>query len=167
MQVGKVFMSLQVKEFNGFRLSTHEDCHYLKDKLRYADIQEILANSGSTPYNVLLKGYVASEVCFTIVDTENIPVGMFGVSKEGAIWLLASDEIYRIRFSFLRESRKVIDFLNQKNPTLWNYVDCRNELHIRWLKWCGFKFLRKINYGVLQLPFYEFIKICVNQQRHS
>ena len=92
---------------------------------------------------------------------------MFGVSKEGAIWLLASDEIYRIRFSFLRESRKVIDFLNQKYPTLWNYVDCRNELHIRWLKWCGFKFLRKINYGVLQLPFYEFIKICVNQQRHS
>ena len=54
MQVGKVSMSQQVKEFNGFRLSTYEDCHYLKDKLRYADIQEILANSGSTPYNVLL-----------------------------------------------------------------------------------------------------------------
>ena len=30
----------------------------------------------------LLRGYVASEVCFTIVDKENVPVGMFGVSKE-------------------------------------------------------------------------------------
>ena len=108
-----------------------------------------------------MRGYVASEFCFTIVDKENVPVGMFGVSKEGAIWLLASNDIYRIRFSFLRESRKVIDFLNQKYPTLWNYVDCRNELHIRWLKWCGFKFLRKTNYGVLQQPFYEFIKLCV------
>ena len=100
MQVGKVSMSQQVKEFNGFRLSKHEDCHYLKDKLRFADVQEILANSGSTPYNVLLRGYVASELCFTIVDKENVPVGMFGVSKEGAIWLFASNDIYRIRFSF-------------------------------------------------------------------
>ena len=161
MQVGKVSMSQQQQEFNGFRLSKHEDCKYLADRLRYEDKREILANSGSTPYNALLRGYVASEVCFTIVDKENVPVGMFGVSKEGAIWLLASNDIYRIRFSFLRESRKVIDFLNQKYPTLWNYVDCRNELHIRWLKWCGFKFLRKTNFGVLQQPFYEFIKLCV------
>ena len=42
MQVGKVFMSLQVKEFNGFRLSKHEDCHYLADRLRYEDKREIL-----------------------------------------------------------------------------------------------------------------------------
>jgi hypothetical protein len=31
------------------------------------------------------------------------------------------------------------------------------------LKWCGFIFLRKVNHGVNQKPFYEFIKICVNQ----
>ena len=84
---------------------------------------------------------------------------MFGVSKDGAIFLLASNEIKRIRFSFLRESRKVVDFLNTKYPILWNFVDCRNELHLRWLKWCGFKFLRKIKYGVSQKPFYEFIRI--------
>ena len=59
---------------------------------------------------------------------------------------------------FLRESRKVVNLLNHKYKLLWNYVDCRNELHLRWLKWCGFKFLRKINYGVNQKPFYEFIK---------
>ena len=34
MQVGKVSMSQQVKKFNGFRLSTHEDCKYLADRLR-------------------------------------------------------------------------------------------------------------------------------------
>ena len=87
MQVGKVSMSQQVKEFNGFRLSTHEDCHYLKDKLRYADIQEILANSGSTPYNVLLKGYVASEVCFTIVDKKRPTKALIKVEQ-----LLLNDE---------------------------------------------------------------------------
>ena len=57
---------------------------------------------------------MSSEVCFTIVDKDNVPVGMFGVSKDGAIWLLASDEIFRIRFSFLRESRKVVDFFKQQ-----------------------------------------------------
>ncbi len=51
MQVGKVSMSQQHKEFNGFRLSKHEDCKYLADRLRYEDKREILANSGSTPYN--------------------------------------------------------------------------------------------------------------------
>jgi hypothetical protein len=166
MQVGKVIMSVHQQEFNGFRISKHEDAEYLKHKLRSADVQEILANSGQEPYQALLKGYVQSEICFTIVDKEDIPVGMFGVSKEGAIWLLASDDIHKIRFSFLRESRQVVEFLNKKYPILWNYVDCRNELHIRWLKWCGFKFLRKLSYGVSQQPFYEFIRICATQQQH-
>ena len=164
MQVGKVFMSLQVKEFNGFRLSTHKDCKKLSRSLRFEDKREILDGAGQTPYQALLKGYASSEICLTIVDTENIPVGMFGVGEGGLIWLLATPEIKRIRFSFLRESRQVVELLNKKYRLLWNYVDCRNELHLRWLKWCGFKFLRKLNYGVNQKPFYEFIKICATQQ---
>ena len=64
-----------------------------------------------------------------------------------------------IQYSFLRENEKVIDFLNTKYKILWNYVDCRNQLHIKWLKWCGFQFINKTNYGVLNKPFYEFIKI--------
>ena len=96
-----------------------------------------------------------------MIDKQNIPVGIFVVTADGSIWLLATPEIYRIRFSFLRECKKVVNLLNRKYKLLWNYVDCRNELHIRWLKWCGFTFLRKINYGVNQKPFYEFVKICV------
>ena len=159
MQVGKVSMSQQVKEFNGFRLSIYEDCQYLANELRYEDKREILDATGFTPMSGLIFSYVSSEMCFTIVDKDDVPVGMFGVSKNGAIFLLASNEIKRIRYSFLRESRKVVDFLNTKYPMLWNFVDCRNELHLRWLKWCGFKFLRKINYGVSKKPFYEFIRI--------
>ena len=156
-------MSPQVQEFNGFRVSIKSDIEYLAPRLRYEDKRELLTSSGNTPYQSLLNGFIASDVCFTITDQENIPVGMFGVTPEGAIWLLATPEIKRIRFSFLRESRKVVDFLNNQYPKLWNFVDCRNELHLRWLKWCGFKFIRKINYGVLQQPFYEFEKLCVNQ----
>ena len=156
-------MSPLPQEFNGIRKTIFEDIDFLAPRLRFEDKREILDSTGLNPYQALSECFKCSEISLTIVDTKNIPVGMFGVSEDGAIWLLATPDIKRIRFSFLRESRKVIDFLNQKYPKLWNYVDSRNQLHLRWLKWCGFIFLRKVNHGVNKKPFYEFIKICVNQ----
>ena len=149
------------KEFNGIRKTIPEDINFLAPRLRYEDKREILDGAGINPYLGLQYSYNVSEICLTIVDTKDIPVGIFGVSSEGAIWLLATPDIHRIRFSFLRESRKIVNLLNRKYKVLWNFVDCRNELHLRWLKWCGFKFIRKLNYGVNQKPFFEFIKICV------
>jgi len=151
-------------EFNGIRKTISEDIDYLAPRLRYEDKREILDSVGQNPYQALRDGFNNSQICLTIVDDKDIPVGMFGVGSEGNIWLLASPEIKRIRFSFLRESKKVVNLLNKKYQILWNYVDCRNNLHLRWLKWCGFSFLRKINYGVNQKPFYEFIKICVHRK---
>ena len=149
------------QEFNGFRITKYEDIEILAPNLRFADKREVLEGAGQNPYQALTTGYVQSDLCFTITDLKEKPVGMFGVNKEGCIWLLATDDIFKIKVSFLRQSRKVVSFLNSKYKILWNYVDCRNELHIRWLQWCGFKFLRKINYGVNQKPFYEFLKIYV------
>ena len=157
-------MSPHHQEFNGIRKTISEDIEFLAPRLRYEDKREVLDSVGLTPYQALTDGFNLSQICLTIVDTKNIPVGMFGVSEDGAIWLLASPDIKRIRFSFLRESRKVVNLLNYKYKILWNFVDCRNELHLRWLKWCGFKFLRKINYVVNQKPFYELIKLCVAQR---
>ena len=148
------------QEFNGIRKTISEDIDYLAPRLRFEDKREILDSTGLNPYQALRECFTCSEISLTIVDTKNIPVGIFGVSEDGAIWLLATPEIKRIRFSFLRESRKVVNLLNKKYTLLWNYVDCRNDLHLRWLKWCGFSFLRKVKYGVNQKPFYEFIKLC-------
>lgn len=153
-------MFKQAKEYNGFRKSEYSDVEFLAPQLRFEDKREILSATGQNPFQGLLTSYVQSQFCFTITNKKNVPVGMFGVSKEGAIWLLATDDIKKIKISFMKECRKVVDFFNTKHRILWNYVDCRNELHIRWLKWCGFTFLRKVNYGHLQQPFYEFIKIC-------
>jgi hypothetical protein len=148
------------QEFNGIRKTISKDIDFLAPRLRYEDKREILDATGLNPYSALNECFKLSQISLTIVDTKNIPVGIFGVSYSGAIWLLATPDINRIRYSFLRESRQVVNLLNQKYKILWNYVDCRNELHLRWLKWCGFKFLRKVNYGVNQKPFYEFIKLC-------
>ncbi len=161
---GKGTMSPLQQEFNGIRKTIFEDIDFLAPRLRQEDKREILDSVGLNPYQALSNGFYHSEICLTIVDTKDIPVGMFGVSEEGAIWLLATPEIKRIRFSFLRESRKIVNLLNHKYKLLWNFVDCRNELHLRWLKWCGFKLLRKLNHGVNQKPFFEFIKLCAHHK---
>ena len=156
-------MSLHHQELNHFRLSTLEDIKYLAPRLRKEDKQEILAGTGLIPYEALLNGYKNGVIVFTIVNFKNKPVGIFGINdvgnNVGAIWLLATDKLKDIQYSFLRENKKVIDFLNTKYKILWNFVDCRNSLHIKWLKWCGFKFINKQKYGVLNKPFYEFIRI--------
>jgi hypothetical protein len=148
---------------NHFRLSTLEDIKYLAPRLRKSDKEEILASVGLTPYEAMMIGYLENVIVFTIVNKNNQPVAIFGINdvgqNVGAIWLLATDKLKDIQYSFLRENKKVIDFLNTKYKILWNFVDCRNSLHIRWLKWCGFKFINKQKYGVLNKPFYEFIRI--------
>jgi len=153
-------MSQQVKEFNHFRLATIKDLKYLAPRLRFEDKREILSTAGMLPYTALYYSYLKSEIVFTIVNDKKEPVGIFGVTVSGAIWLLATDKLKEIQFAFLKENKKVIDFLNTKYKILWNYVDCRNSLHIKWFKWCGFKFINKKKYGVLNEPFYEVIKIC-------
>jgi len=151
------------QESNHFRLTSIEDIKYLAPRLRQSDKEEILASVGLTPYEALMIGYLENVIVFTIVNFENKPVAIFGIkdvgNNIGAIWLLATDKLKDIQYSFLRENKKVIDFLNTKYKILWNFVDCRNSLHIKWLKWCGFKFINKQNYGVLNKPFYEFIRI--------
>ena len=163
MPDGRVIMLQQPKGYSHFRLSTLEDIKYLAPRLRQSDKEEILAGIGKTPYHALLIGYLECAIVFTIVNPKNEPVGIFGVTDcgdgTGAIWLLATDGLAKIQIAFLKECRKVVNVLNKKYKILWNFVDCRNQLHIKWLKWCGFQFINKTNYGVLNKPFYEFIKI--------
>lgn len=149
------------QEYNHIRLTNIKDIKYLAPRLRFEDKREILSASGLTPYAGLYLSFKNSTICFTIVNFKNIPVAIFGINKKlSTIWLMATDGLKEIEKPFLKQNKQLINFLANKHKILWNYVDCRNELHIKWLKWCGFKFLRKVNYGVLNQPFYEIIKIC-------
>ena len=157
-------MSLHLQEqVSHFRLTSLEDLKYLAPRLRYEDKREILASVGMIPLDALLFSYSNSDLVFTIVSPKDEAVAIFGVGRlengVGGVWLLATDNLKDIKFAFLKENKKVINFLNTKYKILWNFVDCRNSLHIKWLKWCGFKFINKQKYGVLNKPFYEVIKI--------
>lgn len=127
--------------------------------MREDDENEIVANSGGDPFDVLKYGMEVSEVCQAIYLDGN-PIFIFGALSDGCIWAVGTDEIEDIWRPFLRHSKTVVNQLQADYPILYNCVDARNLVHIRWLKWLGFKFIKKHErYGVAEIPFWEFVRI--------
>ena len=145
------------------RLANEDDCIYLAENLREDDYREIKAVTGLPPLLSLLTGLKSSQVPLVICDNQGKVVAMLGVVPNGligSIWMVGTPDLKRISVSFLKNCQDVFTVLKNNFSVLHNYVDARNELHIRWLKWMGFSFIKKHQcYGIEQKPFYEFVKI--------
>lgn len=138
----------------------------LARNMREADRLELMDGSGSSPLVALEDGYIHSTKCLTILTDQDEVVGVFGVAPSpvdrliGHPWMLATDLLDSIKVTFLRQSRKYLDDLAEGYPLLMNCCDKRNTVHIKWLRWLGFSFIREIpEYGVGRVPFLEFVKI--------
>jgi len=59
--------------------------------------------------------------------------------------------------TFVREAKRYVDSREEK--LLWNIADKRNTVHIKLLRFLGFKFLRELTYGPNQLTFIEFCRV--------
>ena len=137
----------------------HDVCE-LAPNLRSEDKREV-NTLGKTPEQSLLTGYLLGRVCRSIINNYGQVVGMYGVvpadSKTGLVWMLGSDKLKKIKIPFLKESRTEVEGMNTLFPHLWNIIDSRNEMHLKWIKWCGFKIIgeRMVN----NVKFYEFCKV--------
>lgn len=147
------------------RRACGDDAGELAPRLRAADLQEIEAAIGEDPLIVLERSIAWSDPCYAVVCEGDKPIALFGTVPEaddknvGIVWLLASPELTRHTFFFLRNSRRWVERLHERYKVLWNCVDARNETHIKWLRWCDFTFLRRVEeYGVERRPFYEFTR---------
>ena len=150
------------KQSNGVVKPTHRrDAVTIYGDLRPADLKEIEAH-GACPMAALLQSVEVSGKCYTIW-IEDEPVGIFGIASgvyspsTGYPWLMGTPGIERISWQFLRESRKWLDELAEGYHLLTNVVHEENELHVKWLRFLGMKFLER------KPPFLEFAKICVSQ----
>jgi hypothetical protein len=146
------------------RLSTYEDAASLAPRLRPADVQELLAAGSTSALEALNDGVRYSQPCLSIVDMEDTVVTMFGVTPSGNpdvgfAWLLSSDALDKHKIKFLRQSKVWLEYLHSRHPLLTNYVDARNVVHIAWLRWLGFRFLREVQMGSGNHTFYEFARI--------
>lgn len=122
----------------GFRKAIPSDIAALAPRLRGADLSELAASTGEHPVLALRKSFALSDECHTIIANGQI-AGMFGKVEGGVVWLVGSDALASIPHTFLRESRRVIQGWLKVEPLLWNFLDERNALHIKWITWLGFK----------------------------
>lgn len=144
------------------------DADDLAPLLRPADLAELKAHpyAPEDPAKALQQAVMTSDDCFVALDNTNgKPVCLFGVNRIsplfGTIWLLGSNGLDQHKLLFLRHSRPWLEALGQQYPVLGNIVLDTNTLHINWLKWLGFTFLKHHKgLGRNGEGFYEFCKLC-------
>lgn len=129
------------------RTACLEDAYYIASNLRNADRQEIEACYGERGKELyaLQRGIEESEICLTISEPQGTPAALLGVvcpsNNWGRVWLLGTNGIEAWSLRFLRHTKEWLERLNFIYPVLYNAVDTRNTLHVKWLKWCGFQFM--------------------------
>ena len=146
--------------------TTVEDIDYISPRLRRADYNECLAATGQQPRGVLHVSLSLGDISLTLRAPDGDRVGLCGVvpcpalPEAGVVWMVATDDIYQHQTTFLRNSKRALQNLSKDYLVLFNCVDARNSVHIKWLQWMGFTFINKHeNYGAEKRLFYEFVRI--------
>lgn len=117
-----------------------ENALYVADNLRQEDKEE-LETSGQTAKEEIIQSMCDSHIhAYTISSpSTGAPMGLFGIADTGVVWLVSTAELPEYFIRFLKDSRKWIQEFHVTHPVLWNWVDARQKLHIKWLtKWLGF-----------------------------
>jgi hypothetical protein len=132
------------------------------DNLRPDDRRELVEGHGHDPKEALLQASSwGSTVHFTVPDGRI--AGLAGVHSNGAVWMLCTEAVEDFPHTFAREAKRFID--SREEPLLWNIVDKRNTIHLKLLKFLGFKFLREVNHGPNNLTFIEFCRVRPDNRR--
>ena len=126
----------------------------LAPRLRERDAAEVYASGGFTPERALRASVTASELAWTALF-DGRPEVMWGAApylyndgNMGVVWLLSSDEMYRVPGRFIEESHNYVSIMLERFDTLFNYVHAANIKSQQWLEMLGFHAVsRNDNYG--------------------
>ena len=135
---------------------TKEAAFEVASNLREEDHRELTEGHGIDPVPFLTKDVHTGDQIYFIAPNGKT-AGIAGVYKTGNIWMVTTPIIYDSPISFIREAKRFID--SRKEPILWNIIDKRNTIHLRLIKFLGFKFIREIKYGPHNLSFIEFCRV--------
>lgn len=111
--------------------------------LRTVDLREIAAMTPLRPSHALINAVRDSMMAWSWFHDERI-VAIFGVSstslvtQSGSPWMVATPEIVRHRFYFIRNCRMYVNYMRSMFPFLWNCAAADNHDTLRWLEWLGF-----------------------------
>lgn len=138
--------------------ATIQHVHELKDKLRVHDVRECEL-LGSNPKTALMLALTTDIATYAALDGDGKVFAMFGSGPlegpSGYIWMLGADDVLTHKRQFIRASRAWVDHLSQPYAFTTNVVLKENKVAVRWLRFCGAKFVREVT--ISDNPFYEFI----------
>ena len=143
---------------------TKEAALEVASNLRPDDRREIEEGHGHDPKEALLQGASESSSVYFRVPDGRI-AGLAGVYPNGAVWMICTPAIEAFPVTFAREAKRFIE--SREEPLLWNILDKRNTVHLKLLKFLGFKFLRELPHGPNNLPFIEFCRVRSDYRRSS
>ncbi len=135
---------------------TEEAAFEVASNLLPEDRREVEEGHGYDPTVILPSTYdMGDSVYFRVPNGEL--AGIAGVHDKGQIWMLCTPAILKYPVTFAREAKRYVDSRQEK--LLWNIVDKRNIVHLKLLRFLGFKFLRELKHGPNQLTFIEFCRV--------
>ena len=113
-------------------------------KLRDADVAELAITNPGVSVDSLLEHAVQASFFVELVRVEGKPAIVYGVAPTrvygvGSVWMLASDDIGRIRKQFVAGCREKVEMMNRMFPVLCNWVHAENTVAVNWLRWLGFE----------------------------
>ena len=129
---------------------------YVASNLLPDDHREVEEGHGYDPKVILPLAYDMGDSVYFRVPNGDL-AGIAGVHDKGRIWMLCTPAILKYPVTFAREAKRYVDSREEK--LLWNIVDKRNKVHIKLLKFLGFKFLRELKHGPNQITFIEFCRV--------
>ena len=133
--------------------ATIEAAKEVASNLRPEDRREVEEGHGLDPMERLVwAAQNLSCVYFTVPNGKT--AGMAGVEPDGTIWMLCTPAIHEYTITFAREAKRYVDSRQEK--ILHNIVDERNTVHLKLLKFLGFRILGEISYGPNNLTFIKF-----------
>ena len=135
---------------------TLEAAKEVASNLRLEDRREVEEGHGIDATEALLEA-VQKPSCVYFTVPNGKTAGMAGVDPGGQIWMLCTPAIQEYPITFAREARRFVE--RQQDKLLWNVVDKRNTVHLKLLKFLGFKFLREVEFGPNKLSFIEFCRV--------
>lgn len=141
--------------------TSQEMVNSMKGKFRSIDRMEVRAMSNKDIDISVQEAFEKSELCWCVFLKDE-PVIVFGVtnysllSLRGSVWLLGTDKMRLLKTSIGKKSKYFVGKMFDHFDYLENWVDKRNKLSIKWLKWIGFNIDPAKSVGHEGRPFHHF-----------
>jgi hypothetical protein len=144
-----------------------KDALELAPNMRKDDRAEIMASDNMSPLQALVVPFtIKGARIYSIIGTkEEGVIGMFGSTPSsepdfGIAWLLSSDKLAKNHArQFLKECPYWVAQMGKGYKHLYNFVDKRNWVALKWLQLLGFTAREEFpTYGHKQIPFLLMMK---------